>query len=28
LVGSLDDKGKRLSMSMGVGGMSMGWWGA
>ena len=28
LVGSLDDKGKRLSMSMGVGWMSMGWWGA
>ena len=28
LVGSLNDKGKRLSMSMGVGGVSMGWWGA
>lgn len=28
LVGSLDDKGKRLSMSVGAGVMSMGWWGA
>ena len=28
LVGSLDDKGKRLSISMGAGVMSMGWWGA
>lgn len=28
LIGSLDDKGKRLCMSVGAGVMSMGWWGA